>query len=109
MAEIKAMAAQCQATPTDQLRFFAGIRDGKAPGKRQVAVSASVEAAKELNRMLGYHAPERHEVQQSSVNVLAVLHEIRASGGSVLDLIKAARSQGVGMDAGMDGKETQGA
>jgi hypothetical protein len=88
--ELKSLARNSKCSPQDQLTFFQKMRDNK-----KISPTANIESGKEINRMLGYHAPQQVDIQQEvTQNVSVLVAAIRTEGVSIADMIQQAR-QGV--------------
>lgn len=85
--ELKHLARASKCDPQSQLTFFQKMRD-----KTNISPTARIESGKEINRMLGYHAPQQVEVEQEIThNVSILVAAIRTQGVSLSDMIQQAR------------------
>lgn len=85
--ELKHLARSSGCSPESQLKFFQKMRDEK-----KHSPTSRIESGKEINRMLGYHAPQQVEVQQEvTQNVSVLVAAIRMQGVSLADMIQQAR------------------
>lgn len=85
--ELKHLARLNGCAPEDQLMFFKNMRDDS-----KISPTARIESGKEINKMVGYHAPTQVEVEsQVTQNVSVLVGMLRLGGASVGDLITNAR------------------
>lgn len=85
--ELKSLAYKSKCDPQSQLTFFQQMRDNT-----KISPTPRIESGKEINRMLGYHAPQQVEVQQEvTQNVSVLVAAIRMQGVSLADMIQQAR------------------
>lgn len=88
--ELKHLALVSKCDPASQLTFFQEMRDNK-----KISPTPRIESGKEINRMLGYHAPQQVELQQEiTQNVSVLVAAIRTEGVSLADMIRVANSKG---------------
>ncbi len=68
---------------------------GEVAYNRDEASSDRIRAVGEINRMAGWIAPERVEVQHQTTNILMIIQAAREQGLSVGQLIRQAKQEAV--------------